>query len=193
MTKYIITIMSLYCFLSISGCSTVVSKYPIGTENYNASPDSWNGTWLSDDEFIRIKVIDPSNGILKVAWIEEKENDLKLESFTCQIKKGEKGLYLNVRDMPNEDFEGFYLWGKVKKENQKILFWLPSIRGFNKAYEAKKLKAIIEKTKPDKSGNQNVERIKLLEDSNSILDIIENNSGEYFDLENPIILIKIVK
>jgi len=171
----------------------VVSKYPIGIENFKTSSNAWNGTWLSEDEVIKIKVIDEPNGIIKLAWIESKDNDLTFKSITCKIKKGKSGLYLNVIEMPDGELTDYYFWGKIKKENQKIIFWQPSVDAFKKAHEAKKINAIIEKTDPDKSGKQRVKFVKLTDDPEVVLDLIENKSSEYFDLENPIVLMRIIQ
>jgi len=191
--KHLSICISISCLLFLFGCSSVVSKHPIGIEKYNASADALNGTWLSDEEFIKIKIMDEPNGILKLIWIEEKDNDFKLESITCQIMKGGKDLYLTVLEMPDEGIAGFYYWGKVEIENRKILFWLPSFDAFKEAYEANKIKAILDKTKADKSGKQKIENIKLIDDPKIIVELIKDNNWKYFDFENPIVLIKLMK
>ncbi len=193
MNKQIITIISACSLLFLSGCSNVVSKHPVGAENYNTSSKSWDGTWLSEGEFVKIKVMDEPNGIVKLAWIEEKDNDIKFESITCQIKKGSNGLYLNVQAKPDDELTGFYYWGKVKKEKHKILFWLPSVEAFKQASEAKKIQATMEKTDPDKQGKQRIKNIKLLDDPKVILALVEGDGGKYFDLENPIVLVRAMK
>ncbi len=193
MIKYITTIISACCLIFLSGCANVVSKYPIGTEKYNASPKSWDGTWLSEGEFIKIKVMDEANGLMKLAWIEEKDNDFKFESITCQIKQSKNGLYLNVKARANDNLSGFYYWGKIKKENHKILFWLPSVDAFKEAFETKKVRAIVEKAKPDKSGKQTIRNIKLIDNPKVVLDLVEGDSRKYFDFENPIVLVRAIK
>ncbi|MBU1340943.1 MAG: hypothetical protein KKE44_19120 [Proteobacteria bacterium] len=60
--RYIINIISVCCLLFLVGCSQVISKYPIGIENYIASSDALDGLWLSEDDFIKIKVIENDCG-----------------------------------------------------------------------------------------------------------------------------------
>lgn len=193
MSNHLSTIIISLALLLLSGCANVVSQHPIGTESYTASPDTWDGTWLSEGEFIKIKVIDAANGIVRLAWVEEKDNDFKFESFTCQIRKSKDGLYVNVQAKPDDSLSGFYYWGKLKKEDHKILFWLPSVTAFNEASEAGKIQAIIEREDPDKSGNRRIKNIKLVDDPQVISDLVEGDSGKYLDLEDPVVLVKVIK
>ncbi len=189
--RHIIIIISICCFLFLVGCSQVVSKYPIGIENYIASSDAWDGIWLSEDEFIKIKVIDESNGIIKIAWIEQSENEFNLATITCQIKKGKKWLYFNVLELPGVEEDGYYHWGKIKKENHEIIFWYPSVEAFHEASKSKKLNTIVEKTTSGNSKKQSIKKIKLNDNPKAIIDLIEDSSSEYFDWENPVIVMKL--
>ena len=126
-------------------------------------------------------------------WVEEKDNDLKFESVTCQIRKSKDGLYVNVQAEPNNSLAGFYYWGKVKIEDHKILLWLPSVAAFDVASRSGKVKAIIEQEDPDKSGKQRIRNIKLVDDPKIISDLVESDSGEYLDLEKPVVFVKVMK
>ena len=189
-------ICSLFLF---SGCSHVVSKHPIGIENYAISSDDWDDVWFMDmevkteHETMTIKVVDERKGIFKLAWIESTDNDLKLEFLLIQIKKGKTDLYFNVLEMSEEEYlEGFYYWGKVKKEKQKIIFLLPSVEAFKKAYENNKIQAIVEqssgKTKSGEEYSKSI-TIKIIDEPQVIVDLIERNKDEYFDYEDPILIL----
>ncbi len=193
MTKYLTAIISALLLLFLSGCANVVSQHPIGTENYTASPKSWDGTWLSEGEFVKIKVMDEAKGIVKLAWIEEKNDDFKYESIICQIKRSKNDLYVNVKAKPDDELAGFYYWGKLTKEKHKILLWTPSVDAFKEVSATGKIHAIINKAKPDKSGKQRIKNIKLTDDPKVISDLVEGDSGKYFDLEKPIVLVRAMK
>jgi hypothetical protein len=185
------TTLILLSLLFLSGCANVVSEHPIGTENYVASAKSWDGIWLSEGGFVNIKVMDQAKGIIKLAWIETKPDDFKYETVTGQIKQGKNGLYLNVKAKPDDELTGFYYWGKLIKNPQTIVFWTPSVKAFRDASDAGMIKAVIEKTKPDKSGKQRIQNIKLVDNPNVVLDLVEGIDGNYFELEDPIILMKV--
>jgi len=150
----------------------------------------WNGVWSNEDDIIKINVIDELKGIIQLAWIEKKENQLKFESMTCQVKKGKKWLYVNVLEMTNEDISEYYFWARIKKENKKIIFWLPSIEAFNEASETGVIKAEVKKTLNTRTGKQRIENIKLLDEPKTIIDVLERNGSKYFVWDEPAILIR---
>jgi len=188
--KYLIA-MSLVVSLLI-GCSTVTTKQPIGTEPYSPSKQEWEGTWLSDDEIIIIMVIDEKKGIIKLAWIEDKDPDFKLETVTCKLMKSQNGMYINALNIPGEDFGGYYIWGKIQIKNDKIIIWPPLFEAFKSAYEENKVKALVEKRQNQKTGLLEISDIKLTDEPSKILLVIENNN-KYFDWENPIVLVRLIE
>lgn len=179
--------------LFVSGCANVVSKYPMGTKTYKLSSDALNGTWFNEEEFIKIRVMDEEKGIFKLVWLEEKDNDFRKESVTCQVMKDNGDFYLTVLEIPDDAIEGFYYWGKVQIENRKILFWLPSFDAFKEAFNAHKINAIVDKTKADSTGKQKLKNIKLIDEPKQVLALIKANEWQYFDFKNPIVLMKLPK
>nr|WP_320190169.1 hypothetical protein [uncultured Desulfobacter sp.] len=180
--KRLLTILSF--IILFSGCSTVVSKNPVGLKPFAPSKEQIEGIWLSDNETIKIKLINESEGIIKFAWIEDKASDFKLETVTGKLLKGNKGVYINALGQPGDDFGGYYIWGKIQFKDHKIIIWPPSFESFKLAFENNKIKAIVEK-----NDNGKITDIKLIDKPKGIIDLIENNSS-FFDWENPIILIK---
>lgn len=192
MMRYFSLCFAVLCLLFVSGCSNVVSKYPIGEVLYTPSAATLDGTWYSNGEFIKIKVIDDKMGLVKLAWLEEQEKNFTLETITCTLMKSGETLYVNVLDESEKSLKGYYYWGKLKIEDDKILFWLPSFDAFEQAVAAKKVTASVEKTAPDKAGKKRVTDIKLINDPKVILDLIQDEQWKYFEYEDPIILIKLV-
>jgi len=184
-------IITLLLIAFLTGCSYVVSKHPVGLEKYPLNPDEWDGTWLHEDEVITIKVADESKGIVQIAWIETNQEKLTFESVTCQVMKGTNWLYINELEFPDENDDGFYFWGKLRKENRKIIFWVPSVEAFQEAAEDKQIHAIVNKTDSTAGTKQRTEDVRLLDKPAKIIDLIENNGSKFFEWEEPIILIKL--
>lgn len=183
-------LIAFFLLTFLTSCSYVVSKYPVGIENYTTTADEWNGTWLNENEIIKIHVTDESTGLVQLAWIDHSQNGFKFESITCQIKKGKNWIYANVLEMPNEKIGGYYFWGRLKKEDRKILIWLPSAEAFRKAAEAKQIDAIVDATHSTKLKMQTIKSVKLLDNPEKIVTLVENSGSDYFDWEDPIVLIK---
>ncbi len=189
-------LVSLIAIVLLTSCATVVSKHPVGISKYNISTNDWNGTWLSHNGIINIKVIDKNNGIIQLALIEYKNDKFKLETVTIQILKGKQWLYANILEMENKKANEEFFWGKIKKQENQIVFWLPSTESFTKAAESEKLHAIIDKSEPITNGREIVQEmglgeVKLLDDPEKIIDLIENKGSSFFYWENPIVLIKL--
>lgn len=183
-------IIPLLLALLLTNCSYVVSKYPVGLENHSLKSADWNGVWLNEEAIIKIDVIDELKGIIQLAWIEKKQEELKFESMTCQIMKGKKWLYINVLEMTNEDTGDHYFWGKIKKDEKKIIFWLPSVEAFHEAFRAGEIKAEVSKTQKTGTITQRIEDIKLLDEPKTIIDLLEKNGSKFFVWDEPAILIK---
>jgi len=187
--------------LIFSGCSSVTSNSLIGLENCNLNEKDWNGIWiLEKEDFVKIKIVDKENGIVKAVSINEKDNHFELSEIIFQIKKGKKWLYANILEENGKKTNKEYFWCKIKNENGKIIYWLPSVQTFLEASEAKKIKAIVHKSAQASTGDgeKALEGSKfvsvILEDEpNAIIDLIENANENYFEWENPFILEKIVK
>lgn len=185
--------------LSLTSCSSVISNRPIGLEYISINPEDWNGIWLIDDNVVRVKVIDESKGVIKFALIEEKENDLQLECIVLQIMKGKKWLYANVLEMEGEKATDKYLWGRINNEDNKIVFWAPSVGMFLKAVESKKIKAIVAKKAKLKDSNELSEEetlpvsITLIDESKAIIDLVENGEVNFFEWDHPIVLNRLIK
>lgn len=184
-----------YVFLSILAavfltcCSTVISKHPVGLEKYAADPNQWDGTWLTNVEPVRIKVIDETKGIIQFSWIDNNDTEPKIESITIQVMRGDRWLYANVLELEEQKKEQRYYWGKIFKEDNQIIFWLPSTDAFKTAVELKKLQAIVEKATT--LGGESSETILLQDDPKTIVNLVEEKGSHFFDWEHPVVLIKL--
>jgi hypothetical protein len=189
--------------LILSGCSSVTSYSPIGLENYNLNEKDWNGIWIlpEKEDFVKIKVIDRENGILKAVSIEEKDYHFELNEIVFQIKKGKKWIYANILEEDGKKSNKEYFWGKILNEKGRIIYWFPSVPAFLAASEAKKIKTSVHKSAQVSTGeeaSQGLEDTKsvsiiLEDDPEAIIDLIENSNENYFDWEHPLMLEKFDK
>lgn len=190
----------IFLMLIFSGCSSVTSNHPIGLENCNLNEKDWNGIWIlpGKEEFIKIKVVDKENGIVKVVSIKEKENNFELSEIILQIKKGKKWIYANILQEDGRKTNEKYFWCKIIIENGRIIYWFPSVQPFLEASETKKIKAIVHKPAPVSTVKEALEDSKavsvILDDEpEAIIDLIENGRENYFEWEHPVMFVKIDK
>lgn len=176
----------------VAGCSSVTSQYPVGLENYPLTADAWNGTWFSEEAAITIQVTDAEKGIVQLAWIEKNLDKLKFESFTCRIMQGRKWLYGNVLEVADENkkAEEHYYWGKLKKEENKIIIWHPSVAAFREAFAAKRLQAIPADQGKTKEERFSDDSIHIVDRPEVLIDLVESSGSTYFEWEEPTILIR---
>lgn len=178
----VITLM----MLGLAGCSGVLSKHPVGAEPHALNAEALNGTWFSGGEYLKLKVMDEPKGKLKLAWVEDKANDLRFEYVTCQVLEGNNALYINLIESSENDTNGFIYWGRLKLESDKLVVWLPSPQAFKKAVAEHKLDAIVEESE----GSTSVV-VKLTGEPKQIMALIDSDPMGYFDLQNPVTLFKV--
>ncbi|XCN72846.1 MAG: hypothetical protein Q3M24_21590 [Candidatus Electrothrix aestuarii] len=189
--KTVFLLIVTVCFLTfLAGCAVVTSENLIGDTAVQLSPEAWNGTWKNEETALQFKVIDPENGLLKIAWFEEKDNELQPESLTVQIRKGEQWEYLNLLEgsLYNDLALEKYCWGRIEKEEKRLLFWLPNPERFELAVQSDMLQGKVIKTKKENSPSTHV---RLNASSQKLIQQVESNGGDYFLWDKPLTFIKI--
>jgi len=157
------------------GC-TLPSKNLVGLQEFRLDPQQIDGTWINSDGAVALKVIEPDKGILRMIFLEDKEQP---EIFTMKIMKGKSWLYFNLLPEKNRAEKIFY-WGKVHIEENKILAWYPSDDAFLKAIAEGKLSGTI---KPP----------CLTDTAQNIIEVAESSENVFFQWEEPMFLIKFAK
>jgi hypothetical protein len=179
-------IAALIVGFGLASCASVVSKTVIGDKPAELKAEDWEGTWMSPDKHVvHIRVKDAANGVLEVAWIEEKNEHFVLESHEMIIREHGNWLWTNLK----EGDGGTYLFGRVSKpKDDQILGWSASAPGFVEAVRGAKIKGELMK-KPDGTESGSV----LLEGlGEADLDAIQK--GEIKDLfvwDHPLVLMKV--
>ncbi|MCI5140453.1 MAG: hypothetical protein D3909_01705 [Candidatus Electrothrix sp. ATG1] len=174
------------CFLA--GCAVVTSKNIMGSAAVQLSPEAWNGMWKNEDTVLQLKVIDAENGVVKIAWFEEDNNDVQPESITVQITKGEKWEYLTLLDGSlYKDIEK-YCWGRIEKEGKRILFWFPDPEQFERAVQSNILNGKVIKIKKE---NYPSTHVRLSGSVQKIIKQVETGGADYFLWDKPLTFLRI--
>ena len=135
-------LLVLYCplvlLVILSSCTTVTVNKPMGVTPLKLDADEWDGNWVEihDGEWIDIskpdeidglplKVMDAHEGILQLT-VTEKNREQMVEIF---LRRSGKWTFVSLKSEDEGDEEG-YLWGRMKKEKNLIIIWLPDPEEF---------------------------------------------------------------
>jgi len=106
----------------LSGCATVSSVEPLGERPKAVLEAEWVGTWLHQDHPVAIRVADSQQGLIEVAWVEDKQGAWKLESYQIALRESGDWTFGNVKEA---DRPGRNYWGVLRKEQGQIVIWTP--------------------------------------------------------------------
>jgi hypothetical protein len=164
----------------IFGCATVSSVEPVGERPKEISQNEWDGTWIHKDHSITIKVLNEPKGLLQIAWVEEKEGGLKLESHHVAIRESGGWIFGNIKgkgDTPS------HYWALMKKEAGQIIAWIPDPEQFRKLVQTGILRGKVEK--------YDIVLEKLTPDD--LKSILSGDKGVCFEWQNPVVFFRIGK
>lgn len=164
----------------ILGCAAVTSVAPVGERPKEISRNEWSGTWIHKSHSMTIKVLNEQKGLLQVAWVEEKEGGLKLESHQVAIRESGEWIFGNVKE--KEDAASFH-WALMKKEVGQIIVWTPDPTHFRKLVQTGVLRGKAEK--------YDVILEKLTSDD--LKGILSGDQGVCFEWQNPFVFFRLGK
>lgn len=185
--KLSVIIWFLLLLFHLTGCSVVSSKYTIGERIQEDVSEQFDGVWDFDDSICYVKYL--KNGELRLAGIEWKEKNFKLEEMTVILTKCGERNFINFRDLEIlGENDSDYLFGCYCSITENLLtVWAPKINAFEEAINSEKIKGKITKGKHSTT-------IHIKEPQESLCDFIKNNDiSKLFDLENPAIYKRIKK
>jgi hypothetical protein len=167
-------LFTLLLSIVIFGCATVSSIEPVGERPKEILQNEWNGTWIHKDHSITIKVLNEQQGLLQVAWVEEKEGGLKFESHQVAIRESGEWIFGNVKEKVGAPS---HYWALIKKEAGQMIVWTPDPAPFRKLVQTGDLRGkaergdvILEKLTPD-----------------DLKGILSGNKGVCFEWQNPVV------
>lgn len=162
----------------ILGCAAVSSVEPVGDRPKEISQNEWGGTWINKSHSITIKVLDEQKGLLQVAWVEEKESGLKIESYQVAVRGSGEWLFGNVKETQHSVS---HYWALVKKDAGQIIVWAPDPAQFRKLVETGIIRGKVE-------GSSTILEKLTLDDLKGIL---SGDKGACFDWQNPIVFFRL--
>ncbi len=173
----------------LTGCP-VVSKNIVGLEDYKLDAQNIDGTWINEDGAMLIKTLDAEKGIIKIIFLEDKEN---IETAKIKIMKGKAWLYFNMLPEDSEK-EPEYLWGRISIEDKRIIFWHTANDPFAEAVKKRKIKGKID-NKKQISGEMSFETstVILTDSAKNIINLVETSDKNYFVWDDPTVFIKLAK
>jgi len=137
-----VSFLALIMVVAVCGCMKVASVTPVGEHPKKIWHDDWDGTWLNKEQPVKIRVADEQNGVLQVAWVEEKGERLVLESYQIEMWEAGEWTFGNFK---TQESTASYLWGLVKKDQRQIIIWTPDQAYFRKLVETGVLPGNVEK------------------------------------------------
>ncbi len=126
-------VLSLLMVLSFS-CSSIRSLHKLGLESLTLDTNKWQGTWISGDGALQVKVVDAHSGEIEILMIENE----KIEKHQVFINKNGSDTYGNLLTK-----EKHYIFVKFKMRKNELLMWLPKLDAIKAAIDHKKLVGVV--------------------------------------------------
>lgn len=174
-------VSSLCIVMIFCGCSAVYNSQLIGERptDIGSEKDEWEGTWTHSDGAMAVTVVDGSNGVLKVGWVEVKDGDMKCESADVYLRGSGSWTFANIKPQ-EESNQDHYVWARIERKERQAILWAPDVRKF---------KALVQQGKLPGSVDAGDVILGNLE-SNHLEMITSETNGVLFDWDEPFILIK---
>jgi len=112
----------------LQGCANVLVDEPIGLGPSAVVASEWDGAWFNPGGTLTVKVVDADRGLIDIAFIEAKDDGLKMESHRLVLKEAGNWTFASMKADEAED--SGWLWGRIKKDDNQIIFWLPKVDEF---------------------------------------------------------------
>lgn len=173
------TLATLALTVFLSGCKAVYIHGPLGDKAVELKADEWEGAWniLGENDVVEMRVADPKAGKLEIAGVNAKEKGFELETYPVLIREYKNWQFVNIQ---SKDKPGFYTWGRIKNDDNKIILWGP---------DPEKFSALVKKgTLPGKIDGDNIFLEKL---TPAQMDLITTDTqGTLMAWDEPLILVR---
>jgi hypothetical protein len=166
----------------LTGCSAVYSTNPVGEKPYPIKEKDWKGIWLNKDAVISIKVVDEANGTIKMAWVEWKDREAKLECYEVLLRQWEQWVFGNVKDQ-NKDGKVIYFWAPIKFSEDQFLCWRPKAEKFREMGKEGKLPCREEGDSDCILGDLSPEHLRIM----------TSQIEQLYEWDDPLVFVRIIK
>ena len=174
-------VLVLCAAIVAGGCSAVYSPVPVGNKptDIERTQGEWEGTWMSAEGAMTVKVMEGSNGVLKIGWIRDGQGDLKHETASVFLRDGGGWTFASVRAQ-GETNGNRYVWGRIEKKERLVILWWPDVKKFRDL--------VRQGTIPGKMDGSDVVLGSLA--SNHLGLIASETNGVLFEWDEPTVLMK---
>ncbi len=128
--------------IGVLGCDLVASKHPVGGEPLSLDEAEWEGTWMHEDGPMTVRVANAENGLLEVAWVEERGGELVLESIDVYLRGFGDWTFASFAGV--EDEKSDLLWSRLGRDQEMVYLWWPRPEEFKLLVEEGLLPGTVE-------------------------------------------------
>ncbi len=175
MRNIYLTLFVILSLLFLTACETVSSLHPVGMTAVKTPADTWQGSWILDDEgVIHIKVLNEDKGelLLVIVNLERQFKDEMLELHNVIVRKTGNNYYFNLVDI--EDNKTNYYFARFIRDGNTIKVNLPSFEYYSKAVANGEI---------SNAANKDASMIILQGRSSEINDFVESNPQGFTEKE----------
>ena len=165
--------------LLAAGCRGVYATRPVGEKPLPLVAADWEGTWKNEDTTLKLAIQDAEKGVLDLSWMEGEPQKPSLEKSAAVLLQSGDRFFASMKDREHPERE-LYLWGRIKKDRDRLLIWAPDYERFKNLVE----KGLL----PGKAEDDAVILGDLKPEHYAI--ISSDSNGVLYDWENPIVLIR---
>ena len=116
--------VAFFLLVATCACNPVISKKAVGETPAKLIAAEWDGSWITADGPVNLRVVEPEKGILSASWIEEEQGRATLKTATVELRTQGDWLFANMQE-DNKGKSRGYLWVRVKKDARQIIVWEP--------------------------------------------------------------------
>lgn len=178
-------------FLGISaGCAVMTSQHEVGLKPCKLKAEKLNGAWYNNETVCWIDVKEPDLGIIRVAFVEHKNDDFVLKKFDVRLRQGKEFvfgncLYQDVTDKKDIDkkYVDTWFWFVLDYNRSKMVIFFPKAELFKELVKKGKLK-----------GNIDDNDVIITEPTEAITKFVESNGkdGNLFNWKDPAVFIRLI-
>ncbi len=117
----------------LAGCAVVASKQPVGETPLSLDDSDWEGTWLTEDGTLTVRVVDAEQGLLQVAWVEQQGGEFVLETIDVMLRQYRDWTFASFAGV--EEGQSDLLWSRLDRNERQLFLWAPRPEEFKRLVE----------------------------------------------------------
>jgi hypothetical protein len=158
----------------------VTTPHPIGEKTLELElelvPEEWEGMWMTTEgDVVYVTDVDPKQASALATWVDEDSNELVLKRSSVYFGQVAGTTFVS---MPDESASPVrYVWGRIKRENETAVVWLPDSDKFEMLVEEGLLPGVVD------GGDVHLAQL----DSSHYTVIASEQHGVLFEWDEPLV------